>query len=586
MKLLSLFTAMALTAMITFSAGAQTLDLTKDSTPKTSARYDSLIKVSAPAEDAFVAVQRVAAPYIRARQWVKAIEIFERYRPLFNNMDDRFANIVSLLEADEEGLVVKNLGPNINTSAGEWDPTPTTDGRFLYFTGYGRADCLGRSDVFLSEFDNGEWQPATNLGSDVNTKEGSETMNNITADGNRLLLSGTVAGLFKMFYVDKTMAGWGPPHVFPKPINSPYHDDGPLITSDGKAILFESDRPGGTGDYHRRGISFHGDRWGSTDLYVCVKNDSGWSAPINLGSTINTPYAETAHFLHPDGKTLYFSSNGHYGLGRLDVFKSVRQREDSWTEWSEPVNLGKEINTVDDEWGYKVTTSGEVAYFAARNRKDGYGGWDTYSVTLPKEAKPEVVVTIRGKVIDRAGNPLAADIKWEDLATGQNVGELKSDPQNGSYFIPLTLGINYGYYAEVPGYYPVSSSVNLQNSTQSHDITEDIVLVAIEELKQKDTTVRINNIFFDFDQYDLRPESFPELRRLGKILQENPELQVEIAGHTDNVGPEAHNLWLSNNRALAVVDYLVSLGCDHTKLIALGHGEGKPIAATTPKKVG
>ncbi|MFQ5651223.1 MAG: OmpA family protein [bacterium] len=557
---------------------SQPLDLTRDCTLEMFEQCDGFIKQNAPSEDAFVAVQRVAARYIRGRQWEQASEVFKRYRPLFKEMDQRFARIIALLEADEEGLVVKNLGPNINTAAGEWDPTPTADGRFLYFTGYLRPDGPGRHDVFVSEFRNGQWQPAVSLGPDVNTTLGDETIDNITADGNTLLLSGRIVegfGRIDVFYVTKTTTGWDSVRFFPSPINTRYDEQGPFITSDGKALLFDSDRPGSIGQFKLLGSPFHGDYWGNEDIYVSVVTDTGWSQPTNLGPTINTPFTEVLPFLHPDGKTLYFNSTGHYGLGRLDVFKAVRLRDDSWTEWSEPVNLGKEINTADNDMGYTVTTSGELAYYAAKNRAGGYGNWDIYSVTLPRIGEPDIVVTIRGKVTDSNGNPLAADVRWEDLTTGQNVGQLSSDPQDGSYFIALPLGKNYGYYAKVKGYYPTSSHVDLRTQTDALERTEDIVLVAIAQ----DTTVRINNVFFDFDKYELKSESHPELNRLARILKNNPEMKVEILGHTDHVGTEAYNLWLSEQRAHAVVDYLISVGCEASKLTAIGYGKSKPIAS-------
>lgn len=554
---------------------------------KTPLDYESFVEKYKPNELAFVAVQRLATQYIHNRQWKDAVAVFEKHKPMFPNMENRFAKIIELLEAPEEGLVVRNLGSSINTSAGEWDPTPTPNGRKLYFTGHSRSDGYGKHDVFVSEMLNGRWQPAQNAGKDVNTEAGDETIDNITADGTRLLLSGSgpaELGSFGMFYIDKTTTGWGPAQLFPSPINSRYHDEGPFMTSDGKSLLFSSDRPGGIGDFHEKQKSFHGSGWGNTDIYVCLKTDSGWGDPINLGPVINTPYAETSHFIHPDSKTLYFSSDAHYGLGCLDVFKSTRLSDTSWTEWSEPVNLGKEINSEDDDWGYVVDISGDSAFFAAKNREGGSGGWDIYSITLPRQIRPDTVVTIKGKVTDETGKFLAADIKWENLSTGKNVGQLKTDPQDGSYFIALPLGKIYGYFAEAQGYYPVSENINLKNKTESTSITKDIVLISIQEMKKTDKTILINNLFFDFDKYHLKPESYPELKRLANILKQNPDLHVEILGYTDNVGTPAYNKQLSEKRAKAVVDYIVSIGCDASKLSAGGFGESQPVASNETEK--
>lgn len=579
-----LFIGVSVATILFLSGQAQAIDLTKASTAETFEQYDAFIKLNAPEEDAFVAVQRVAEPYIQDGQWEKAADVFKTYRHLFRTMDKRFEKIISLLEAAEEGLVVTNLGSGINTEASEYKPTPTADGLQLYFTGSDRSDCYGGDDVFVSELENGKWQKAVNLGKSINT-DSHESIQSISADGNRISLYGHYEESFgegDIFYADKTAYGWGDIQHFPKPVNSQYFDANGFMTSDGKAILFVSDRPGGIGSFHAKptianaSTRYHGDYWGNTDIYVCLLTEEGWSDPINLGPTINTPYTEYTPFLHPDGKTLYFSSDGHYGLGRLDVFKTVRLKEETWTEWSEPVNLGKEINTADEDWGYKVATAGDVAYFSARGKSSGYGGDDIYSITLPKEVRPEPVATISGKVTDGSGSPLDAAIKWEDLSTGENVGQLKSDPQDGSYFIPLPLGRNYGYYAEKEGYYPASSNIDLRNETESLNITEDIVLRLIKEIMEDTIAVEIKNIFFDFDKYELKPESFPELNRLAKILKEYPETKVEISGHTCSIGTDEYNHDLSNRRAQSVVNYLISVGCDGAKLVSRGYGESEP----------
>ena len=273
-------------------------------------------------------------------------------------------------------------------------------------------------------------------------------------------------GEFDIYLAEKDSLSWRMTHL-PYPINTKYHEESGNLTSDGKALLFTSDRPGGIGAYVPINQYFyHGSVMGNMDIYISFLTDSGWSKPINLGPTINTPYAERAAYLHPDGKTLYFSSNGHAGLGRLDVFKSVRLREDSWTEWSEPVNLGKEINTANDDWGYNIDIKGDSAFFAINDAPDGYGNWDIYSVTLPKNAKPEKIIIVRGKVTDSGGNPISCVIKWEDLETGEVIGRLRSDPRDGYYFITLNPGRNYGYFADKSGFYPLSKNINLKKTTE------------------------------------------------------------------------------------------------------------------------
>ncbi|MFN3306921.1 MAG: OmpA family protein, partial [Candidatus Kapaibacteriota bacterium] len=308
------------------------------------------------------------------------------------------------------------------------------------------------------------------------------------------------------------------------------------------------------------------------------KTDSGWSTPINLGTTINTPYAERSPYLHPDGKTLYFSSDGHPGLGRLDVFKSVRVREDSWTEWSEPINLGKEINTILDDWGYKISLRGDSAFFASHWRTDGYGGWDLYTVALPKFAKPQKFATVRGKIIDHTGKFLSAKINIEDLTTGKNVGSYTSSTEDGSFLLVLPLGRNYGYYAEKSGYFPLSNNLDLTYFERDTNIFLDLIMYPIDFLVERQKKVRLNNIFFDFDKYELKPESFPELNRVVKILNENPDFRIHIEGHTDSIGTNEYNLQLSRKRAEAVRNYLVAKGIATYRIAIFGFGSTIPIA--------
>lgn len=551
-----------------------------DFSPREIKRYQRFARRHVPSDDAYVALERLAEPCLRRKDWQGAAQVFESYLPFFGPEDPRLAVVIELLEAPEEGLAVSNLGDGVNTAADEALPVPTADDRWLYFTGKERPDSRGGEDIFVSESKQGFWQTAHNLGYRVNSGS-HESANSVSADGNRLILLANYPGSFgggDNFTVEKTRLGWSMPEHFPRPLNTIYFDSDGFETADGKALLFTSDRPGNLGGFHPKGEAYHGNYWGNTDIYVSLKTDTGWGDPINLGPSINTPFAERSPFLHPDGKTLYFSSDGHPGLGRTDVFCSTRLSDTSWTCWSEPRNLGREINTPGDDWGYKVATSGEVAYFAAHGGADSYGGYDIYAITLPGAARPKAVARISGRVADPRGNPLEAAIKWENLGTGENAGELSSDPADGSYFIVLPLGSNYGYYAEREGYYPIAKNLDLKDSTRAFSLTEDIVLVRIEEIREG-VAVRINNIFFDFDKAELKPESYPELERLTRFLAENPDARIEIAGHTDDRGTDAYNLELSAKRAQAVVDYLASEGIPKERLEPKGYGEEKPVAS-------
>jgi outer membrane protein OmpA-like peptidoglycan-associated protein len=305
-------------------------------------------------------------------------------------------------------------------------------------------------------------------------------------------------------------------------------------------------------------------------------NENGeWDEPINLGSVINTPYCERTPFLHPDMKTLYFSSDGHGGLGGLDVYKSTRLADSCWNCWSEPVNLGKEINTESHDWGYKISTDGEKAYFSKGTRGEKTN--DIYSLNLPMSMRPGMVATISGKLTNKANQAVEAEIVWEDLETGKVMGRSKADPKTGNYFVVLPLGKMYGYYVEKYGYYPMSDNVDLRKNLTPVKIQKDIVMLAIQDMIDQGIAVPITNLFFNTNESVILPYSIPELKRVAAIIK-SKNLKVEISGHTDNVGDAKKNQTLSENRAAAVKDFLIKEGFDASMLSTKGYGATKPVA--------
>ncbi|GAB1429875.1 hypothetical protein MASR2M18_07080 [Ignavibacteria bacterium] len=579
--------------------------------------FRNYIHRKAPSDFAYFAAQKFAVPLIKEKKYAVAADTLRQFLPLFPDSAGRHSKIeqtIALLLAPEENLPVSNLGPNINGVTDEWDPCPTADGHYLYFSTNGRVNGEGGQDVFVAEADTtaakaniepkqktprkqkqsqsaaypaeSHWTAAKSVGRTINSR-GEETIDNVSADGNTLYLSGAFRGTygkFDIFTAEKTPDGWGRPMQIPRPVNSEFHEEAGCLSADGQFLIFTSDRPGGIGPYvPKSGYIYAGQGWGNSDIYVSQKTTNGWSAPINLGSTINTPFAESSVFLHPDGKTMYFCSNGHYGLGGLDIYKATRLSDTSWTQWSEPLNIGKLVNTAEDDWGYKVTVDGERAYFAARNREGGYGGWDIFSMPIPKQLRPENVVVARGKVVDARGIPIGATIRWEDLSTGKIVGSLQSDPQTGMYFIALPGKKLYGYYAEKSGYYSVSKNADLRKSNKSNEYRYDITLVKALDLSAM-PAIPINNIFFDYDSYELKSESYSELSRLADFLKNNPEIRIEIGGHTDDQGSAAYNMTLSQHRAEAVRERLISLGCSAIAIAARGYGKTRPVSRSTDEQ--
>lgn len=546
--------------------------------------YAAFIEKYNPCELAFVAVQRQAVPFLLQRDWRGATDVFLKYRDHFPAMKNRFAAIVAMLAEEEEGLAVENLGPGVNTRQGEFRPILSADGNSLYFS-RNCGTCDGGEDIFVSRWDGLAWGWATEVKEPISTRS-HEMVSGLSSGGNTLLLFGNYPGSLgrgDIFYSEKSADCWRDVKPYPPPVNSSFFDSDATISADGKAVFFVSERPGGVGELHKKDDFFHGSYGGNTDIYVSIETTAGVEV-INLGEVINTPYSEYSPFLHPDGKTLYFSSDGHYGLGGLDVFKATRLSADSWRQWSTPVNLGKEINSPFNDWGYQVSTNGVNAYFSAPGRPDGFGGNDIYAITMPVKAKPEAVITVAGTVSDPTGQPLAADLQWNDLEKQQAVGENKSDPQTGKYFIALPAGRQYSYSAEKEGYIGKSENFDLRNMKDHSQYQLDIILYPIAQLAKGEVAIRLNNIFFDFDKYALRKESAMELDRWAKFFNDNSELKVEIHGHTDSVGSDAYNQKLSENRARAVQDYLVTKGIAPSRIPIKGYGESQPIAAnSTPE---
>lgn len=553
----------------------------------------------APAELAFVALQRLAGPEVDVRNWSAAVELYGKYQGKFPDFNERIKALIAILKAPEENLRVVNLGGGINSAAGEYNPVISSDGRKIYFA-RDCGECGGGEEVFVARRDGeGNWGKASRFGEPLSSR-GHEIPLGIAADGNTLAVYGHYDGSLgngDIFFVEKTKDGWGALQHYPAPINSENFESNAMYTADGKAMLFVSDRPGGVGDYHPKGTFFNGNYAGNTDIYVYVAGADGNGQIINLGPVVNTPFSEYSPYLHPDGKTLYFSSDGQAGLGDLDVFKVTRLNDTSWTEWSEPVNLGKEINTSSNDWGYQVAAAGEDAFFAKSSLLSSYGASDIFSIGLPQKAKPSGVITISGVVTDPNGDALVADIRWDDLEAQKEIGSASSDPITGEYLLHLPYGGNYGYYADKPGYIGESEHFDLRAAAESYkEYVLDIVLYpivqpvemvpepigavpAIAEIVAPVVDIRMNNIFFAFDKSDLQSESFMEMKRWIKMLEENPHVNLHVSGHTDSVGSDAYNQKLSERRARAVIGYLTDNGIGAERLVAEGLGESQPVAS-------
>lgn len=538
--------------------------------------YTEYIKMAAPKEKAFVVLQKLISQDVASKNWAKALKTVNTYRPYFGTNNKEINDLIRVLSAPSDRTIVVNEFPEIiNTKeGGEYSPIITADNKYLFFCGKNRPNCIGGEDIFVSEWENNTWAKPEIL-KELSTPMTNEAVISVSTDGTNMLYfrEGVIYSSTKGYY------GWETGQNVSDQINNAQWSADAMITSDGNAIIFASVREEGYNLFTRQNATlglYHGAVHHQSDIYVSLKTDKGWSKPINLGPTINTKYVDRSPFLHHDMKTLYFSSDGHGGLGNLDVYVSVRFADSCWDCWSEPVNLGKEINNSEENWGYRIAPNGKDFYYAAR--ETGANQNDLYSITIPEKFRPESVVNVLGKITDNQGKPVETQIVWEDLSTGDVIEKSRSNPVDGNYFAVLPNGKMYGYYVNDERYYPQSQNVDLTDGKSAQTVTKDIVVTSYKEMKESKAAVRLNNLFFDTDKSDLLPYSIPELQRVAQIISEN-NLSVEIAGHTDYVGEDNYNMALSLRRAEAVKAFLVKEGCNASLFKVVGYGETKP--ATT-----
>lgn len=468
----------------------------------------------------------------------------------------------------------ENLGPGVNSDIADFIPIVTPDGQKLYFIRFDLKGVNANSDeIYVSDYnpETDQWQTARKLAYPINTKY-SDAIKSITPDGTVALIDGSVHNARKSDPLRKPHQiglakrqgeGWAAPKLL---WIDDYHHYYPRL----KPFSFLSNNQ----QILIMGMADRSDSRGEFDLYVSFLQEGGtWSRPLNLGNTINTSKMDWTACLASDNRTLYFSSNGHGGHGEADIFVT-RRLDDTWTNWSPPQNMGPVINSSGKEDYFSIPASGEYAYFASE--RSGYGQKDIFRIKLPKVLRPEAVVLIKGTVFDqKTKQPIEASITYEYLKDGTEAGVANSEPGTGKYQITLPKGEIYGFVADAEGYYGISENIDLDSLEEYTEIERDLYLAPIVI----DEVVRLNNVFFNSDKYELLPKSFPELNRVVKLLNDNPKIKIELAGHTDADGSDAYNLKLSQNRINSVRDYLVEQGVSDERLSAVGYGERQPIAS-------
>ncbi|RZL48636.1 MAG: hypothetical protein EOP00_08740 [Pedobacter sp.] len=449
-----------------------------------------------------------------------------------------------------------NMGFYINSANRDYFPALTADGQTIIFS----RVVEGNEDLYTSTQKNKEWLPAQPLSNKINTPNYNEGAQSISPDGKYLFFTGCNRpdglGRCDIYVSRKEGIDWGKAINLGKTINSEYWESQPSISPDGSTLYFVSNRPGGIGSY---------DIWKST-----LTDDGQWTTPVNLGSKINTPYDENTPFIHADGKTLYFASNGWPGFGDKDIFFS---RLDDQAQFSIPTNLGYPINTFNEEVGLIVTADGTEGLFSSNIKNGGFGDLDIYHFKLPEKVKPLPVTYVKGIVKDKDTKELLeANVLVIDLKNNSPVFNDYTSAATGDFMAVMPIGSNYSFNVDADGYLFNSQYFELKKAEDNKPYEFEILL---EKIKVG-SNVTLKNIFFDTNKYELLPTSMVELNILIELLKTNANVGIEIQGYTDNVGDVKLNQKLSENRAKSVYDFLINNGIDKQRLTFKGYGETNP----------
>lgn len=565
--------------------------------------------------------------------------------------------------ADTEKLQIQNLGSPINSMYSDYGPVITSDGSLMYFTSRKPTtdkqtdkNKQYKEEIYRSRYDAKKqtWWEAELMDAPVNVLNRNNSILTISNDGQRMLLyRDDNYGNGDIYESDLKGTEWTEPVRLPEPINSKYHESSASISPDGRTIYFVSKRPMG------KNSSKQSDK----NIWYCTQNEHGtWSNAIEIGAPVNTNEDEEMPFIHPDGKTLFFSSKGHNSMGGFDIFMSVY--DDKTKTWSTPENLDAPINTVNDDVGFVMQANGKTGYYSS-SHTDVIGEKDIYKIVFHKDIMKKHLTLYKGRVVTEAGEPVNAKITVKDKSTGEHFGTFSSNSSTGNYSVSLPEGRYYYIIVSSDNYFTYKDSLDVPNSKGFREVSRDIPLkpklayisgtvldedgnplraqieieliesltnqplgkfktdskgqfripvppgkyydvilsksgyfyqsmrmnvpekpgyeahfgknISLPKIEVGKKTV-VNNLFFDVGKSTLRPESVSELNRALKLMNDLKSLQIEVSGHTDNIGNAVSNQKLSESRAQSVVDYLISKGIDASRLKYTGYGSQYPIA--------
>jgi outer membrane protein OmpA-like peptidoglycan-associated protein len=550
----------------------------------------------------------LAQSYHLNLEWDKAIDNYLNFKSVLH--PDDLEVIEKLIEKKVEECVdgrmilqepinarIDNLGSKINSPYSDYGAFFTTDESHLFFTSrrkrtekdkISRYDNQYYEDIYISEKNNEFWSNAINIGKPINTDNHDATAG-LSNDGQKLFVFRNKKGKGggDIYVSNLKGAKWKRAKKLPKPINSKYHETTASLSFDSRVLYFISERPGG---------------YGGRDIYRAFKNaDQKWDRVENLGSMVNSEFDEDFIFVHPDGKTLYFSSKGHNSMGGYDIFVTEMLNNGSF---SKPKNVGYPVNSPGDDVEFRLSARGNKALYTSV-RPGGIGEKDIYQIHFLNGGKslvtttedklisdaeeliveeeielevslPEKKVTIlKGAIKDElTSEPIEASIELIDNEKKEVIATFSSNSNSGTYLVCLPSGKNYGISINSPGYLFHSENLDIPESIGYQEILKNINLKRLEA----GSKIVLKNIFFDYDKSTIKSESFAELERLVELMIVESQMRVEISGHTDNKGSDTYNKTLSENRAKAVVELMIELGISPGRFEYKGYGFDRPIA--------
>jgi outer membrane protein OmpA-like peptidoglycan-associated protein/Tol biopolymer transport system component len=543
--------------------------LTASKNVSENAKENSLKEKKAPLTVYYYLAQAYHVNY----QFDKAIANYEKFKTLIVDDKEMTRNVNRQIATCKNGkefvsnpikIGIKNLGPEINSKYADYSPVISADESTIIFTSRREGSTGAKTDengnlfedIYIAQkTDSVRWGNAVNIGPPINT-DGHEATIGLSVDGQKLFIYKDDKGDGNIYFSELTGKNWSAPVKMNENINTPAWEPSASFSADGDYLYFTSNREGG---------------WGGRDIYRSKKLPNGqWAKAQNLGPDVNTSYDEDAPFIHPDGKTLYFSSTGHKGMGGFDIFYTVFSDSGSW---STPENMGYPINTTEDDIFFVTTPDNKRAYYSS-TKAGGYGEKDIYMLSMP-EKKEKSLTVYRGEIKNELDQvPEDVEITVTDNQTGEIVGQYYPNTSTGIFLFILTPGKNYNITYQAEGYLFHSENMDVPLESSYSIINKAIELNALTV----GSKVVLKNIFFDYNASTLRPTSNVELDKLFKLLNKYPKLIVEVSGFTDSKGDDNYNLKLSQDRSESVVNYLVQKGISKERMVAKGYGKASPVA--------